>query len=187
MKTFARIAAVGLLILGIFVAAGDAWASQRPIRLAPNPGIVPAPSAPLLGYTYVVVPGYGFRVTGVMRGTPAAVVGLERGDTVLSINGYRLTYLGADLPARADAARRGGWARLRIQDVRTGRIASRTVNLFHGHGHGYVQPVGPIHPGPIGPIHPGPIGPIHPGLIGPIHPGPIGPIGPIMPGPGSAR
>jgi len=168
MRTFARIAAAGLLILGIFttVAVGDAWGAGPRTRLVPTPGIAPVPGLPLVGYHYRVVPGYGFRVTGVMAGTPAAAIGLEPGDVVLSLNGYRLTQMGADVPARADAARHGGWARLRIQDVRTGRIAHRSVNLFHPHGH-----VGPI--GPIGPIHPGPIGPIHPG--------------PIMPGPGMGR
>jgi len=183
MKTFARIAVVGLLILGIFMAAGEAWAGKPRTRLVPTPGIVPAPMVPALGYSYVVVPGYGFRVTAIMPGTPAAAIGLEPGDVVLSINGHRLTYVGADVPARAEAARRGGWVRLRIRDVRTGLIAYRSVNLFHPYGH--VKPIGPI-----GPIYPQPIGPLKPikpiGPIGPIYPKAIGPIGPILPGPGSA-
>jgi hypothetical protein len=150
MKTFSRTAAVGMVILGVLLASGMAWAAKPNTRLLPPPGLLPVVNAPSVGYSYALIPGHGFRVTGVLRGTPAASIGLEVGDIVLSINGHRLTYMGADLPARREAAANGGWATLRIRDVRTGWIADRTVNLFH--------PFGPV--GPVGPIHPQPVGPI---------------------------
>jgi len=101
-------------------------------QLSPRQQLVPErrARAPRLGYRYRVIRGCGFLVVRVWAGTPAAHIGLEVGDVVLSINGYPLTYLGADVPARIQAARGDGWLTLAIQDVRTGRVMYRTTNLF---------------------------------------------------------
>jgi membrane-associated protease RseP (regulator of RpoE activity) len=150
MKTFSRTVAVGMAILGVLLVSDVARAAKPNTRLLPPPGLLPVVHAPSVGYSYALIPGHGYRVTGVLPGTPAASIGLEVGDVVLAINGHRLTHMGADLPARREAAANGGWATLRIRDVRTGWVASRTVNLL--------RPFGPV--GPVGPIHPKPIGPI---------------------------
>jgi len=141
MKTLAcRTAAVLLLLL----TAGTALeAYGQPAQLAPRllPGHNTVTQPPLLGYSYQVIPGYGFQVTGVLGGTPAARIGLELGDVILSINGHRLTHYGADVPARILAARHGGWVTLRIRDVRTGLFVTRSTNLFHQY-----HPIGPVGP-----------------------------------------
>ena len=94
--------------------------------LAPGVGMTP----PRVGYWYQAIPGYGFRVIGVEPGSPAAFMGLEIGDIVLALNGFPLTYYGADLPARAQAVQTGGWITMRILDVRSGMIVVRSANLF---------------------------------------------------------
>ena len=125
-----------LRIVAFVIAIGTATGTYaQTVRLRPTPLIPPpVPSVPTLGYTYQVVPGYGFQVTSVVWGSPAARLGLEAGDMVLSINGVRMTYLGADVPVRAHAARQSGWVNLAIRDVRTGVVQFRSTNLFESYG-----------------------------------------------------
>jgi hypothetical protein len=79
-------------------------------------------------------------------------MGLERGDILLRMNGHRLSYHGSWNDALREAMwNHGGWVRLTIRDVRTGRTVHREVYLgtnpgpitpkshggggFDGHGH----------------------------------------------------
>ena len=138
MNSLARRIAVVLALLISLGAAAEAVAAR--VRVAPRLTPVVISDAPRVGYLYEVIPGLGFRVIGVEAATPAAHMGLEIGDVVLAINGHRLTHLGADVPARIEAARRGGWVSLKIRDARTGRLAFRSANLFYLH-HRIGQPV----------------------------------------------
>lgn len=96
------------------------------------------PVQPRLGFSYYCIPGYGYQVTGVTWGSPAAQMGLEVSDVVLSINGHSLNYNGAHYYALQSAASQGGWVQLAIRDWRTGMIVYRSANLFGYSGGGYM-------------------------------------------------
>jgi hypothetical protein len=103
-----------------------------------GPGFVPVPHLPKFGFSSFSINGVGERVTYVRWGGLASRLGLEPGDIILSMNGYRLTYHGSCNDALYQAMYQGGWVRLRIRDVRTGHIAQR--QLFVGDGNGPVTP-----------------------------------------------
>ncbi len=128
MNAAARTATVALILLLSAGAASQSLAEDLRPTGHSGPGL--GSTVPRLGFAYQVMPGDGFRVVIVRPGTPAAQIGLEIGDVVLSINGLLLTHAGADLPARIEAARRGGWVRIGIREVRTGRVVFRSTNLF---------------------------------------------------------
>jgi hypothetical protein len=72
--------------------------------------------------------GYGERITGVRWGGIAQRMGLESGDTILSLNGYPLNYHGAWTDALSHAVYHdGGYVKLRVRDVRTGFVATRQI------------------------------------------------------------
>jgi hypothetical protein len=92
---------------------------------------------PKFGFSSSTIEGYGERVLSVRPYGRAARLGLERGDIILTLNGYPLTYRGAWNNALADAVADGGFVQLRIRDVRTGRVVRR--ELFLGSGNGPVE------------------------------------------------
>jgi S1-C subfamily serine protease len=98
------------------------------LRLYPGPSY-PGPSipeTPQLGIYGHFEWSYGMVVDDVLWGTPASRMGLEPGDVILAVNGCTLR-------SEYDyfrALRYGGnYARLVIQDVRTGTVVSRTALL----------------------------------------------------------
>jgi hypothetical protein len=122
-----------VLSVAAMALASTAMAQPPRARLLPDPQFCPPVPPPRLGINYTVIPGYGYRVNYVMWGTPASRIGLEPGDVVLSINRVRLTYNGAHSYALSRAVRTGGWVTLRIRDVRTGWVVTRSANLFGGY------------------------------------------------------
>jgi len=121
-----------VLSVATVAVASTAMAEPPRARLHPHPHFCPPvpPVQPRLGINYTVIPCHGYRVNYVVWGTPAARMGLEPGDVVLSINGTRLTYNGAHTYALSRAVHTGGWVTLRIRDVRTGWVVTRSGNLF---------------------------------------------------------
>lgn len=117
----------------------------QPIQ--PPPPVV----LPKFGFQSYNVHGVGEQVTHVHCHSIAAQLGLERGDTILTLNGMPLTYHGAWNQALTNVMLQGGgMVHLNIRDVRTGQIVHR--NAFVG-GPG----VGPITPksvpvGSVGPV-----------------------------------
>jgi len=88
---------------------------------------------PKLGFASYFVPGCGERVTYVRRHTEAYRIGLERGDTIVSVNGRRLTCADSWDRYLCDAYRHGGYVRLAIRDVHSGRLCYREIH-FGGRG-----------------------------------------------------
>jgi hypothetical protein len=143
MNTFIRntvvLLSVGLLLVPL--SAFAASSNQSRLLLAPpdsGPGLVPDYPLPQFGFSSFTIGGVGERVTHVRWGGLASRLGLEPGDIIVSLNGYRLRYHGAWNDALYQAMSNGGWVRLAVRDVRTGHIAYRQT--FVG------GPVGPITP-----------------------------------------
>jgi predicted metalloprotease with PDZ domain len=167
MTKFTRTTVLALLpALAVVLLSSPSVASQPKALLVP-----PHDDAylPRFGFSSFNVAGYGERVTHVRWGGLAAQMGLEPGDTILRMNDYRLDYHGSWNDALYHAmTQHGGQVRLRIRDVRTGRIVSRFVHLggivppitpkyytggpnvqvihhdHHDHEHYFYGPVGPI-------------------------------------------
>lgn len=104
---------------------------------------------PRFGFSSFSIGGVGERVTYVRWGGLASQLGLEPGDIILSMNGYRLTYHGSWNDALYEAVANGGWVQLRIRDVHTGHVAFRQTFV----GGGGVGPITPHYYGghPSGP------------------------------------
>jgi hypothetical protein len=130
-------------------------------------------SLPVFGFNSYNVSGYGEVLTHVRYNSIAGQMGLEAGDAILSLNGFRLNYHGAWRDALSQAVYNGGSVRLKIRDVHTGHIAYRQTYLpgcnvgpvtpkshIVGHGGHYYDehcdvPGYPGYPGPIvGPVTP---------------------------------
>lgn len=114
------------------------------VEAAPPQALLIAPEPewydlPRFGFSSYNIYGIGERVTGVRWGSLAARIGLERGDVILAMNGFPLTYHGAWNDSLREAMYNGGWVQLTIRDVRTGRLAVRETY------------VGSYGPGPITP------------------------------------
>lgn len=139
-KTF-RKTTLALLASLSLIAVSSASAGQ-PQALLLNPGVNPGPichDLPRFGFTSFNIHGFGEQVTSVRWGGIASRMGLERGDVILSLNGFPLSYQGSWSDALREAVYNGGWVQLTVRDVRTGMIASRQT--FVGDGG-----VGPIVP-----------------------------------------
>lgn len=80
--------------------------------------------------------GFGERLLSVRPGGRASQLGLEPGDVILSLNGYRLTYTGSWNDALSRALYDGGFVRLEVRDVRTGHV--RVRNTYVGYSGGPV-------------------------------------------------
>jgi hypothetical protein len=117
------------------LAANPSLASQpNALLIAPQPNV----DLPKFGFSSFNISGYGERVTHVRWGGLAAQLGLEPGDTILNVNGFRLSYHGSWNDALHRAMASGGSVRLRIRDVRTGLVVSR-----HMHLGGVIGPITP--------------------------------------------
>jgi hypothetical protein len=122
-----------ITVPGTAVVSGTAvpGATYSTVVSPPGPGRNIVPGPPRIGFYYTLIPGYGYRIVSVDPWSPAAQLGLLRGDIVLSLNGVPLTHYGADLPARDMAAAAGGWITAYVRDIRTGLMTTRSVNLFN--------------------------------------------------------
>ena len=118
------------LALLLTLAAGSTALADRPVfRFAPPCG--GSHSESTLGINYTVIPGYGYRVNYTYYPSLAQRIGFERGDVILSINGWRLSSAGAHEPGFRQATCWSGWFRYSVRDVRTGRVITRWANLYH--------------------------------------------------------
>lgn len=125
------LAAVASLVLVAVATSAEAQTNQARV-LRPSPRVVPQPDydLPRFGFESFNLQGVGERVTFVNRRGLAAEMGLERGDILLRMNGHRLDYHGAWNDALREAMfNHGGWVRLSIRDVRTGRTVTREIFL----------------------------------------------------------
>jgi hypothetical protein len=137
MKTFLRNTVLGLLAtIGFAMMVVSPTAANEPqaLLLAPEPDSC----LPKFGFSSFNIAGVGEQVTFVQWGGLASQLGLEPGDVILSMNGYRLAYHGSWNDALHRAMANGGFVRLRIRDVRTGFVAVRQMAVGGG--------IGPITP-----------------------------------------
>jgi hypothetical protein len=127
MTTFTRKTVLALLAsLTLIAVSAVSAAPPQKLLLNPNPGFPGGFELPKFGFSSFNIQGFGERVTGVRWGGIAHRMGLESGDTIVSLNGYPLTYRGAWKDALREAVYHdGGHVKLRIRDVRTGAIAFR--------------------------------------------------------------
>jgi hypothetical protein len=127
MITTTRTVLLALLAIATLIPAPSAEASKpKALLVAPEPQFHYLPK---FGFSSYNIPGIGERVTFVEWHGLAARLGLERGDTVLAVNNFPLTYHGAWRDALREALYDGGWIQLAIWDVRTGGIAYRQTFL----------------------------------------------------------
>jgi hypothetical protein len=141
-KTVLSLASCALIAL---VALESVAEGPRNLLLKPTP----YPHLPTFGFSSFNIRGVGERVTSVRYNSRAARLGLEPGDLIVKLNGYRLTYHGSWNDALYEAVANGGRARLLIRDVRTGHFVTRDV--FVG---GYPGPVTHKHKVNNGPFPP---------------------------------
>jgi hypothetical protein len=127
-----------LTTLTLVVASSAVAAPPKALLLTPGQ---PCYDLPRFGFESFNIHGVGERLTFVRWGGIASRMGLEPGDVVLSMNGYRLTYHGAWNDALRRAVNDGGWVQLTVRDVRTGYIAQRET---------YLGSSGPIVPHVVG-------------------------------------
>ena len=131
MNTFSRTARY-ILIFGLALSALAATA----VAASPSNRLLIAPGEPYglpkFGFSGSTIYGYGERVVSVRHGGRAERLGLEPGDVILSLNGYRLTYSGSWNDALSRALARGGLVRLQVRDVRTGDIRFRETFVNYG-------------------------------------------------------
>jgi hypothetical protein len=117
------------------VAAPVSAASPKALHFAPGEPY----GLPSFGFSSSTVYGFGERVVYVRPGGRAFYLGLEPGDVILSLNGYNLTYRGSWNDALSRALYSGSSrVRLKIRDVRTGRIFVKET--FVGYADGPVTP-----------------------------------------------
>jgi hypothetical protein len=145
---------LALLASMSLIAVSTASAGQPQVLLL-NPGHNHGPichDLPRFGFTSFNFHGFGEQVTSVRWGGIASRMGLERGDVILSLNGFPLSYQGSWSDALREAVNNGGWVQLTVRDVRTGIIATRQTFVGDGgpivphshvtnyYGHGPVTP-----------------------------------------------
>jgi S1-C subfamily serine protease len=122
-----------LAVAAAFFAAGNVAQAAQPgttFLLPPSHGNVPK-----LGIYGRILPDRGMLVTGVVRGSEARRIGLEPGDTILSINQRRI-HCEHDY---FDALRHsGGVLYLRVLDVRSGGVIGVRAYLPHDHDHVHI-------------------------------------------------
>jgi hypothetical protein len=89
---------------------------------------------PKFGFSSSTIQGYGERVVSVRFGGRAHQLGLESGDVILSLNGYRLTYPGSWNDGLSRALYNNNLVRLKVRDVHTGNIYFRETYVDYGGG-----------------------------------------------------
>ena len=115
----------------------DGWPEETPqagreaeTRIAPH--VWPYPRRWQLG-VYAYNTSSGVVVTGVLPGSPAAREGLERGDRIVTVDGYQVGYVaGTFYPLGTELQNRGGSqgrVRLLVQNVRNNRLINLDVQL----------------------------------------------------------
>jgi len=125
-RTLASLLA-GLTLATVF--STSALADQQRLLFAPGE---PYGRLPQFGFSSTNN-GFGERIQFVRNNSRASRLGLEQGDTILSLNGISLNYRGSWTDALSHAYYEdGGQVRLRIRDVRTGQVFTR--QLFVGNG-----------------------------------------------------
>lgn len=132
------------LMVAVVVATVSSATADAPKRFHQpdrNSRLIPHPNLPQFGFSSFNIRGYGERVTHVRRGSLASRVGLEPGDDILTLNGHRLSYPGSWNDALFHAVSTSGFVKLKVRDVRTGRIAHRQV--FLGEFNGGIGPITP--------------------------------------------
>jgi membrane-associated protease RseP (regulator of RpoE activity) len=154
-RTAALFVLVGVC-LSAFVAPAAAAGPPNTYLFAPGEPY----GLPKFGFSSSTIYGYGERIVHVRYGSRAASLGLEPGDVILSLNGYKLTYPGSWNDALSNALYNNNYIRLRIRDVRTGNIFVRETFVNYG-GNGPVEHfyktnnhVGPFGPKPHFDVHP---------------------------------
>jgi PDZ domain len=130
-----RFRSAAMLMIGLSLCAFAAPA----VAAGPANKLLIAPGEPYglpkFGFSSSTIHGFGQRVESVRPGGRAARLGLEPGDVILSLNGYRLTYSGSWNDALSRALYDdGGFLRLRVRDVRTGVIRVRSTRIDFGGG-----------------------------------------------------
>jgi predicted metalloprotease with PDZ domain len=131
----ARFRIAALLVVGLsllsFVTPTLAASPTNRLLLAPGEPY----GLPKFGFSSSTIFGYGERIVSVRPGGRASRLGLEPGDVLLSLNGYRLTYSGSWNDALSRALYDGnGFVRLTVRDVRTGTIRIRETYVNYGGG-----------------------------------------------------
>jgi hypothetical protein len=137
MKTTACWRAVWTAMLWIGTAAAVAMAAtpEATTPAPPEPWVGPGAARPpvpppRIGFRYILIPGYGYKIVEVMPFSAAARMCLDYGDVILTLNGCPMTHHGADLPVRARAVATDGWVTAYIHDEHTGLLVTRSANLF---------------------------------------------------------
>jgi predicted metalloprotease with PDZ domain len=105
------------------LSSAEAAEGRAELRLYPGPG---GPEAPRLGIYGHMEWGLGMVVDSVVWGTPAWRIGLEPGDVIRAINGR---WIRSEFDYFQGLRYSGGFARIVVQDVRTGALVSRTAFL----------------------------------------------------------
>jgi hypothetical protein len=124
---FALALAASLSAVTLAATAAAAETNAYLASLNVDPGFGHSHNLPKFGFSSFNLHGAGERVTYVRWGGLASQFGLEPGDLILSMNGIPLSYQGSWNDALCNAMENGGWVRLRIRDVRTGRIFARQM------------------------------------------------------------
>ncbi len=121
------------LSLTAFAANANAAPPKKTLLLKP---IAPGEpyGLPKFGFASSTIYGYGERVVFVRPGGRASQLGLEPGDVIVSLNGYRLTYSGSWNDALSRALTNGGLVRLSVRDVRTGNTYFRSIYVGYDNG-----------------------------------------------------
>jgi hypothetical protein len=112
-----------VLMIGLSLVALGTTVSAASPKLLIAPGDYPG--LPKFGFSSSTIYGYGERVIFVRPGGRAARLGLEPGDVILSLNGFRLAYHGSWNDALSRAMSNGGWVQLLVRDVRSGQLRLR--------------------------------------------------------------
>ncbi|QDT17973.1 PDZ domain-containing protein [Alienimonas californiensis] len=111
-----------------------------------EPQLVPPDDRDSVFGVYAYNTSEGVTVTGVIPNSPAARTGLERGDRILTVDGFQVGYvrgrlypLGQEIRRRAG---RGGEVTLLVQNVRNRQLLNVDVRIGHGRP-GIPRPVDP--------------------------------------------